>query len=69
MKYNSTEISLSLLEKQLSLYDRIDNLIQTKFEELGPETISDLTSTLIDLEDKIQLNLKELKQREMFNNN
>jgi hypothetical protein len=69
MKYNSTEISLSLLEKQLSLYDRIDNLVQTKFEELGPETISDLTSTLIDLEDKIQLNLKELKQREMFNNN
>ncbi len=69
MKYNSTEISLSLLEKQLSLYDRIDNLIQTKFEELGPETISDLTSTLIDLEDKIQLNLKELKQREMFYNN
>ncbi len=66
MKYNSTEISLSLLEKQLYLYDRIDNLIQTKFEELGPETISDLTSTLIDLEDKIQLNLKELKQREMF---
>ncbi len=57
------------MEKQLSLYDRIDNLIQTKFEELGPETISDLTSTLIDLEDKIQLNLKELKQREMFNNN
>ena len=67
MRYNSTEISLSLLEKQLSLYDRIDNLIQTKFEELGPDTISDLTSTLIDLEDKIQLNLKELKQREMFN--
>jgi hypothetical protein len=66
MKYNSTEISLSLLEKQLSLYDRIDNLIQTKFEELGPETISDLTSTLIDLEDKIQMNLKELRQREMY---
>ncbi len=57
------------MEKQLSLYDRIDNLIQTKFEELGPEIISDLTSTLIDLEDKIQLNLKELKQREMFYNN
>ena len=66
MRYNSTEISLSLLEKQLSLYDRIDNLIQTKFEELGPERISDLTSTLIDIEDKIQLNLKELKQREMY---
>jgi hypothetical protein len=68
MRYNSTEISLSILEKQLSLYDRIDNLIQTKFEELGSDTISDLTNTLIDLEDKIQLNLKELKQREMFNN-
>jgi len=66
MRYNSTEISLSILEKQLSLYYRIDNLIQTKFEELGPDIISDLTSTLIDLEDKIQLNLKELKQREMF---
>ncbi len=66
MRYNSTEISLALLEKQLSLYDRIDNLIQKKFEELGPDTISDLTSTLIDLEDRIQLNLKELKQREMY---
>jgi len=68
MIYNSTDISISLLEKQLSLYDRIDNLIQNKFEELGPDIISDLTSTLIDLEDKIQMNLKELKQREMFNN-
>lgn len=67
MRYNSTDISISLLEKQLSLYDRIDNLIQNKFEELGPDIISDLTSTLIDLEDKIQMNLKELKQREMFN--
>jgi hypothetical protein len=67
MIYNSTDISISLLEKQLSLYDRIDNLIQNKFEELGPDIISDLTSTLIDLEDKIQMNLKELKQREMFN--
>lgn len=66
MRYNSTEISLSILEKQISLYDRIDNLIQSKFEELGPDTISDLTSTLVDLEDKIQLNLKELKQREMY---
>jgi hypothetical protein len=54
------------LEKQLSLYNRIDNLIQTKFEELGPEIISDLTSTLIDLEDKIQMNLKELRQMEMY---
>ncbi len=67
MKYNSTDISISLLEKQLSLYERIDNLIQNRFEELGPDIISDLTSTLIDLEDKIQMNLKELKQREMFN--
>jgi len=67
MKYNSKEIETILFHKQMNLYTRIDNLLNQKFDELGPDTISDLTSTLIELDDKIQYYKRELKQREMFN--
>jgi len=67
MKYNSTEIETILFHKQMNLYTRIDTLLNQKFDELEPGVISDLTSTLIELDDKIQYYKRELKQREMFN--
>jgi hypothetical protein len=67
MKYNSNEIETILFQKQMNLYTRIDNLLNQKFDELLPDTISDLTSTLIELDDRIQSYKRDLKQREMFN--
>jgi len=66
VKYNSKEISDTLFEKQISLYSKIDNLIHQRFNELDPDMLSVLTRTLMDLEDRIQLYVKELKQREMY---
>ena len=66
MKYNSNEISDILFEKQISLYSKIDTLLNQKFNELQPDIISDLTTTLIELDNRIQLYIKELKQREMY---
>ena len=66
MKYNSNEIETILFHKQMSLYTRIDNLLNQKFDGLPPDTISDLTSTLIELDDRIQSYKRELKQREMY---
>jgi hypothetical protein len=68
MNYNSNEIETILFHKQMNLYTRIDNLLNQKFDELPPDTISDLTSTLIELDDRIQSYKRDLKQREMFNN-
>ena len=67
MKYNSNEIETILFHKQMNLYTRIDNLLNQRFEELEPDVISDLTSTLIELDDRIQSYKRDLKQREMFN--
>ena len=50
----------------MNLYTRIDNLLNQKFDELPPDTISDLTSTLIELDDRIQSYKRDLKQRELF---
>jgi len=66
MKYNSNEIETVLFHKQMNLYTRIDNLLNQKFDKLEPGVISDLTSTLIELDDKIQSYKRELKQREMY---
>jgi len=66
MKYNSNEIETILFHKQMNLYTRIDNLLNQKFDELQPDVISDLTSTLIELDDRIQSYKRDLKQRELF---
>ena len=66
MKYNSNEIETILFHKQMNLYTRIDNLLNQKFDEIEPDVISDLTSTLIELDDRIQSYKRDLKQREMY---
>lgn len=66
MKYNSNEIETLLFNKQISLYTKIDNLINQRFNELDPDMLSVLTRTLMDLDDRIQFYKKNLKQGELF---
>lgn len=66
MKYTSTEIETILFNKQMSLYTKIDNLINQKFNELDPDMLSVLTRTLMDLDDRIQFYKKNLKHGELF---
>ena len=67
MKLNSYEIDNQLFNKQMSLYMKIDNLINSRFNEFDPDMLSVLTRTLMDLDDRIQLYKNGLKHREMFN--
>jgi hypothetical protein len=69
MKLNSYEIDNQLFKKQMSLYMKIDNLINSRFNELDPPMLSVLTRTLMDLDDRIQVFKKSLKHGEMFNVN
>jgi hypothetical protein len=69
MKLNSYEIDNQLFNKQISLYMKIDNLINKRFDELEPDILSVLTRTMMDLDDRIQIYKKELQKGEMFNVN
>ena len=51
----------------MSLYIKIDNLINSRFNEFDPDMLSVLTRTLMDLDDRIQLYKNGLKHGEMFN--
>ena len=53
----------------MSLYMKIDNLINSRFNEFDPDMLSVLTRTLMDLDDKIQIYKSGLKHGEMFNVN
>jgi len=53
----------------MSLYTKIDNLINQRFNELDPDMLSLLTRTLMDLDDRIQIYRKGLQHGEMFNVN
>ena len=66
MKYTSTEIETILFNKQMSLYTKIDNLINQRFNELDPDMLSVLTRTLMDLDDRIQFYKKNLRHGELF---
>ncbi len=69
MELVSHEIDKQLFRKQMSLYMKIDNLINSRFNELDPDILSVLTRTLMDLDDKIQIYKKGLQHGEMFNVN
>jgi hypothetical protein len=69
MRLNSHEIDNQLFKKQMSLYMKIDNLINSRFNEFDPDMLSVLTRTLMDLDDKIQIYKKGLQHGEMFNVN
>jgi len=69
VKLNSYEIENQLFNKQMSLYMKINNLINQRFNELDPDMLSVLTRTLMDLDDRIQIYSKGLQHGEMFNVN
>lgn len=69
MELVSYEIDNQLFKKQMSLYMKIDNLINSRFNEFDPDMLSVLTRTLMDLDDRIQIYKKGLQHGEMFNVN
>jgi|LakMenEpi03Aug12_release.lakeMendotaPanAssembly.Ray.scaffolds.fasta_scaffold322092_1 hypothetical protein len=66
MEYNSSEIEKILISRQINLYKRIDDLLNQRFNELDPGIVSDLTSTLIELDDRIFNYTKGMKNSELF---
>ena len=69
MELVSHEIDRQLFKRQMSLYTKIDNLINSRFNEFDPDMLSVLTNTLMNLDDRIQIYKKGLQHGEMFNVN
>lgn len=69
MEMNSYEIDRLLYQKQIRLYQRIDDLINKQFDTLEADKLAVLTRTMKDLESSIQLYKRGLQNGEMFNVN
>ena len=61
MDFNSYEIDRILYQKQMRLYQRIDDLINKQFDALEADKLAVLTRTMKDLELSIQLYKKDYK--------
>ncbi len=68
MELNSYEIDRILYQKQMRLYQRIDDLINKQFDTLEADKLAVLTRTMKDLEGSIQLYKKGLQNGELFGN-
>lgn len=66
MKFNSYEIDDILFNRQLSLYQRIDDMIKKHFNELDSDRLAVLSRTLLELEERMQLYKKGLQHNELF---
>ena len=66
MELNSYEIDRILYQKQMRLYQRIDDLINKQFDTLEADKLAVLTRTMKDLEGSIQLYKKGLQNGELF---
>lgn len=66
MELNSYEIDRMLYQKQIRLYQRIDDLINKQFDTLEADKLAVLTRTMKDLEGSIQLYKKGLQNGELF---
>ena len=66
MEMNSYEIDRLLYQKQIRLYQRIDDLINKQFDTLEADKLAVLTRTMKDLEGSIQLYKKGLQNGELF---
>lgn len=66
MEMNSYELDRILFNRQLSLYKRIDDMMQKHFSELDSERLSALSRTMLELEDRMQMYKKGLQHSEMF---
>ena len=66
MKFNSYEIEEILFNRQLNLYQRIDDMIKKHFDELDSDRLAVLSRTLLELEERMQLYKKGLQNGELF---
>ncbi len=66
MELNSYEIDNILYQKQIKLYQRIDDLINKQFDTLEADKLAVLTRTMKDLEGSIQLYKKGLQNGELY---
>jgi hypothetical protein len=66
MKFNSYEIDDLLFNRQLSLYQRIDDMIKKHFNEFDSDRLAVLSRTLLELEERMQLYKKGLQHSELF---
>ncbi len=66
MDFNSYEIDRILYQKQMRLYQRIDDQINKQFDALEADKLAVLTRTMKDLELSIQLYKKGLQNGELF---
>lgn len=66
MEMNSYELDRLLYNRQLSLYKRIDDMMQKHFSELDSDRLSALSRTMLELEDRMQIFKKNMQHSEMF---
>jgi flagellar motor switch protein FliG len=63
---NSTEIESFLNHRDIKLYKRIMNKIETDFETLDTSTLSDMIDILGLLNTNIQTHIQKLKNQELY---
>jgi hypothetical protein len=66
MKFNSYEIEEVLFNRQLDLYQRIDDMIKKHFDELDSDRLAVLSRTLLELEERMQLYKRGLQHSELY---
>jgi hypothetical protein len=66
MKFNSYEIEEILFNRQLDLYQRIDDMIKKHFDELDSDRLAVLSRTLLELEERMQLYKRGLQHSELY---
>jgi len=66
MDFNSYEIEEILFNRQLDLYQRIDDMIKKHFDELDSDRLAVLSRTLLELEERMQLYKKGLQHNELY---
>ena len=66
MNYTSSEIEKILFDKQIQTYTRIMDLINSDFDNMDEERLSILLRNCIDMFGDIQINVKNMKSREMY---
>ena len=66
MNYTSSEIEQILFDKQIQTYTRIMDLIKRDFDNMDEERLSILLRNCIDMFGDIQLQIKNIKSREMY---
>ena len=66
MNYKSSEIEQILFDKQIQTYTRIMDLINRDFDNMDEERLSILLRNCIDMFGDIQLHIKNIKSREMY---